>query len=92
MDFLADYTALGLRYCICTDVSKDGLLQGTSLELYRDIRARFPDLQLIASGGVRHLPDLQALEQLGCQGAIVGKALYEGTLSADDLQTFLAIC
>lgn len=92
MDFLEDYTALGLRYCICTDVSKDGLLQGTALELYRAIRERFPELQLIASGGIRHLQDLQALEQIGCYGAIMGKALYEGTLSTNDLQTFLSVC
>lgn len=92
MDFLEDYTALGLRYCICTDVSKDGLLQGASVELYRSIVERFPDLQLIASGGVRHLEDLQTLARLGCHGAIVGKALYEGTLSFNAIQTYLATC
>ena len=92
MAFLKDYTALGLQYCICTDVSKDGLLQGTALALYQRIRLQFPDLKLIASGGVRHLQDLEALRDMGCHGAIVGKALYEGTLSKNDIQTYLATC
>ena len=87
-DFLGEYAAHGIRYTICTDVSKDGLLAGTALELYRGIRRRFPDLQLIASGGVTTVADLEALRELGCYGAIIGKAIYEGRISLAELAAF----
>ncbi len=86
--FLKSYMEKGARYCICTDVSKDGLLQGTALELYQRLRQQFPQLQLIASGGVRSLEELQALEAMGCYGVIIGKALYEGHLTLEALTVF----
>jgi phosphoribosylformimino-5-aminoimidazole carboxamide ribotide isomerase len=79
--FLERYQAAGVRYAICTDVSKDGLLQGSALELYADIRAQFPDLQLIASGGVTTMREVEALDAAGCFGAIIGKAIYEGNIT-----------
>ena len=82
---MQDYTQKGVRYTICTDVSKDGLLQGSALELYGEIRNRFPDLQLIASGGVTEMAEIERLQEIGCFGAIIGKAIYEGHLSLKDL-------
>ncbi len=84
-DFLADYITKGVKYIICTDIAKDGLLQGTSVDLYKKIRTEFPDLQLIASGGVTSMKDMEALVEIDCYGAIIGKAIYEGRLSVKEL-------
>lgn len=85
MDFLTYYTQLGIRYVICTDIDKDGALQGPSFQLYAKIMKQFPDLKLIASGGVSGKEDLVALKEQGLYGAIVGKAFYEGRLTLEDL-------
>lgn len=85
LPFLERYLAAGVRYAICTDVSKDGLLQGAALELYADIRERFPNLQLIASGGVTSIEEVNRLREIGCFGAIIGKAIYEGHIRLEDL-------
>ena len=87
--FVADYLAAGGHTFICTDVSKDGLLQGPSLATYQALRAQFPAARFIASGGVTTVADLEALAAAGLHGAIVGKALYEGTIALTDLRTFL---
>jgi len=87
-DFLKDYHKKGVTYTICTDISKDGLLQGTAADLYRRIRDTLPDLKLIASGGVTTINDLENLRAMGCYGAIVGKAFYEGTIPLEELTTF----
>ncbi|MGM0580454.1 MAG: 1-(5-phosphoribosyl)-5-[(5-phosphoribosylamino)methylideneamino]imidazole-4-carboxamide isomerase [Bacteroidota bacterium] len=87
-DFLEHYLAKGLQYVICTDVSKDGALEGTSNKLYQDILDRFPDVKLIASGGVSNLKDLQILEEMKVYGAIVGKAIYEKRINLKDLKQF----
>ena len=84
-DFLEEHSERGVRYVISTDVTKDGLLQGPATELYREIGDRFPDLHLIASGGVSGPADLDALVETGVWGVIVGKALYEGHLKLDAL-------
>ena len=76
----------GVRTVICTDVSRDGMLGGTNVELYRDLSRRFP-LDFIASGGVTSISDVRALKKLGLYGAILGKALYTGRL---DLKTVIA--
>lgn len=86
--FLEDYIAKGVQYVICTDVSKDGLLQGPSTELYQQIIERFPQLKLIASGGVAEMQDLHDLKATGCWGAIIGKAIYEGRISLKELADF----
>ena len=85
-DHLDRFMEAGLRYCICTDIARDGMLQGPSLELYQSLLARYPDLQLIASGGISSEADLQELQAIGCAGAIFGKAYYEGLLTASELQ------
>lgn len=85
IDFIKDHCANGIQYVICTDVAKDGLLQGPSLELYRDILTEIPGINLIASGGVASIRDLEELQKLGVYGAIVGKAYYEGKISLEEL-------
>ncbi len=86
--FLGGYAAQNVRNVICTDISKDGLLQGSAIALYEAILAAFPNVQLIASGGVTSLEELQQLRKIGCFGAIIGKAIYEGHLSLSDVATF----
>lgn len=87
-DFLQDYVNQGIKYCICTDISKDGLLRGSSNELYERLLSDFKDLQLIASGGVTDMSDLEKLKEIGCFGAIIGKAIYEGRISLKELEKF----
>jgi phosphoribosylformimino-5-aminoimidazole carboxamide ribotide isomerase len=84
-DFIDKYKAAGIKQLFCTDIKMDGILAGPSTELYRKILERFPDLYFIASGGVRSIQDIGGLEQTGCKGVIVGKAIYEGLISLKDL-------
>jgi len=84
-DFLADYIKQGIQYVICTDISKDGMLEGAANNLYKKIIKTFPELKLIASGGVANMQDLIDLKSLGCYGAITGKAIYEGRVSLKEL-------
>jgi phosphoribosylformimino-5-aminoimidazole carboxamide ribotide isomerase len=86
---IEDYLIKGVQYCICTDVAKDGLLQGPSFELYQEIQTRFPSLKLIASGGVTSIEDIEKLNDMGMYGAIIGKAFYEGRIKLEDLKKFL---
>ena len=88
-DFLADYLAAGATTFICTDVSKDGLLQGPAVNTYRQLVQDFPTARFIASGGVTTVADLEQLSEAGLHGAIIGKALYEGTIALADLRAFL---
>ncbi len=74
-----------LKFVTCTDISKDGMLEGTNVELYKELMLQFPDINLVASGGVSNLNDLHALKALDVYGAIVGKAIYEGKISLDEL-------
>jgi len=87
-DFIAQYMAHGIQQVFCTDVSKDGKLEGPSLHLYQQILAKFPSLHFIASGGVSNMHDLEALRETGCTGAIVGKAIYENRISLKELSKF----
>ncbi|GAA4356970.1 1-(5-phosphoribosyl)-5-[(5-phosphoribosylamino) me thylideneamino]imidazole-4-carboxamide isomerase [Hymenobacter saemangeumensis] len=87
--FIADYLAAGALTFICTDVSKDGMLQGPSLATYQRLVQQFPAARFIASGGVTTVADLEALAEAGMFGAIIGKALYEGSIALEDLQPFL---
>ena len=86
--FLTDYLAHGITNIFCTDVSKDGRLEGPSIKLYQSLIQLFPNLKLVASGGVSSLQDLEALDAIGCAGAIVGKAIYENRISLASLQHF----
>ncbi|GAC1441440.1 MAG: 1-(5-phosphoribosyl)-5-[(5-phosphoribosylamino) methylideneamino]imidazole-4-carboxamide isomerase [Sediminibacterium sp.] len=87
-DFIEKYTGYGISQLFCTDVSKDGKLEGPSTELYQAIVSRFRGLHFIASGGVSSMDDLYALEKIGCSGAIVGKAIYENRIQLNELKTF----
>lgn len=86
--FIKSYTKKGIQYVICTDIAKDGMLEGPSFELYKRILNQAKDVKLIASGGVTSIEDLNALEDLGCEAAIIGKALYEGHISLRDLEIY----
>ena len=89
--FLEDYIQKGVQYSICTDISRDGRLEGAALGLYQDIIARFPELKLIASGGVTSISELERLRAAGCYGAIVGKALYEGKIRLEEVKEWASI-
>jgi phosphoribosylformimino-5-aminoimidazole carboxamide ribotide isomerase len=88
-DFIENYINHGIRQIFCTDVSKDGKMEGAAVDLYKGIIARFPALDFIASGGVRSVNDLEELQTIGCKGVIVGKALYEGRIKVVDLKKFI---
>lgn len=87
--FLKDYVEKGIRKVICTDISCDGMLQGPSIELYKEILEQHPDLYLIASGGVSGADDIYWLEEAGVPAVIFGKALYEGRITFKELENFL---
>jgi phosphoribosylformimino-5-aminoimidazole carboxamide ribotide isomerase len=87
-DFIQKYVEKGITQIFCTDVSKDGALRGPSTELYKNIIAKFPQLHFIASGGVSSIDDVYELNDIGCSGVIIGKAIYEGKISLTDLKKF----
>lgn len=87
-DFIEKYINHGVRQIFCTDVSKDGRLEGPATDLYKTITVKFPALHFIASGGVSSVKDLEDLREAGCNGAIVGKAIYENRISLNDLKSF----
>lgn len=87
-DLIEKYTQKGITQLFCTDVSKDGRLEGPAVDLYKNIVSKFPLLYFIASGGVSSLADLEALQEAGCRAAIVGKAIYENRITLDDLKRF----
>jgi phosphoribosylformimino-5-aminoimidazole carboxamide ribotide isomerase len=84
-DFINEYNSYGIKYAIITDISKDGAMQGSSVEIYSKIIKKFPALNLIASGGVTCEDDLNKLKKIGCYGAIVGKALYEKRIDLKEM-------
>ena len=88
-DFIEDLVKLNIDKIFCTDISKDGMMQGPSAELYREILKRFPFLHLIASGGITCYEDLLLLKEAGCKGVIIGKAFYEGKITMRQIDNFL---
>lgn len=84
-DFLQKWVEKGIKYVISTDVAKDGLLQGPSFDLYRNMQDQFPNLNIIASGGVSNMADIETLADMGVYGVIVGKAIYEGRVTLKEL-------
>lgn len=83
--FLKNMLAIGATHFFCTDIQKDGSMQGASVDLYKKIIGQFPDIKLTASGGVTTINDVELVKKAGCNGAIIGKAIYEGILSLSDL-------
>ncbi|WP_106484894.1 1-(5-phosphoribosyl)-5-[(5-phosphoribosylamino)methylideneamino]imidazole-4-carboxamide isomerase [Bacteroides sp. Marseille-P3684] len=90
LPYLSNYHQQGVRQVLCTDISKDGMLQGTSLPLYQDILTQLPGLYLIASGGVSSLEDLRQLNAAGIPAVVVGKAIYENRINLQDINRFIA--
>ena len=87
--FLEDYIGKGIRKVICTDINCDGMLQGPSISLYKEMLETYPDLYLIASGGVGSTEDIRQLEATGIPAVIFGKALYEGRITFKELEAFM---
>jgi phosphoribosylformimino-5-aminoimidazole carboxamide ribotide isomerase len=86
IDFIKRYEQKGVTSVICTDVSKDGMLAGSALDLYKEILAK-TSVQLIASGGVSSIDEIQQLKTMGCAGVILGKAFYEGLITLEQIAT-----
>ena len=84
-DFLARYMQAGTRNVLCTDISRDGMLQGPAIDLYKDIMQAYPDCHLIASGGVSGIDDIDRLEEAGIPAVVFGKAIYEGRIDLKEL-------
>lgn len=87
--FIRDYQKEGIEYVICTDISKDGMLQGPSFDLYKRILEQNKGIKLIASGGISTFDELPKLAELGCEGTIIGKAIYEGRISLKQLENYI---
>ena len=87
--FIQDYQTKGIQYVICTDIAKDGMLEGPSFDLYEKILAEAKGVKLIASGGISTFDELPKLAELGCEGTIIGKAIYEGRITLKQLENYI---
>lgn len=87
--FLQNYVNQGVENVLCTDISKDGMLEGPAIELYKQIMEQFPEMRLIASGGVSCIEDIEALDAAGIPAVVFGKALYEGKIKMEELAKFI---
>lgn len=87
--FISKYQSKGIDYVICTDISKDGMLEGPSFDLYKRILSEVPSIKLIASGGISKFDELPKLAEMGCEGVIIGKAIYENRISLKELENFI---
>jgi len=89
--FIQNYQKDGVSYVICTDIAKDGMLEGPSFDLYEEILTSCENVKLIASGGISTFDELPKLAELGCEGTIIGKAIYEGRISLKQLENFISL-
>jgi len=87
-EFVKHYQTKGVKYVICTDISKDGMMEGPAVDLYKNLLAE-TEVKLIASGGISKIEELPKLKQLGCEGIIIGKAIYENRISLKQLEKFI---
>ena len=87
--FVEEYLKLGVKKCITTDISKDGMLKGPSIELYKEMQQVLPDLYIIASGGVSSMADIEALDEANIPAVIFGKAFYEGRITIKDIENYI---
>lgn len=87
--FIQNYQKDGISYVICTDIAKDGMLEGPSFDLYKEILTSCENVKLIASGGISNFNELPKLAELGCEGTIIGKAIYEGRISLKQVENFI---
>lgn len=88
-EFIGAYRQKGIRFCIPTDVSRDGLLKGSAVSTYQKLITTYPDVHFIASGGITTLAEIEVLRDAQCYGAIIGKAIYEGRITLKDLTPFI---
>ncbi len=88
-DFMQENIQHGVKNIFCTDISKDGLLQGPSIDLYKKIIHQFNDIYFVASGGVSNISDVDELDKIGCNAVIVGKAIYEGRITINELKKYV---
>ena len=89
LDFIESYTSRGIQKVISTDIARDGMLTGPSIELYKEIMEKFPELGLIASGGIATMKDIYELDEMGIPGVITGKAIYEGRIKLAEISQFI---
>ncbi len=89
ISFIQEYENNGAKYVICTDISKDGMLEGPSFELYEEILSETKNINLIASGGISKFDELPRLQEIGCEGVIIGKAIYENRISLKQLENYI---
>ena len=89
LNFVESYTEKGIRKVISTDIARDGMLTGPSIDLYKEIMSKFPTLELIASGGIASMKDIYELDEMGIPGVITGKAIYEGRISLAEISRFI---
>ena len=89
MNFLKEYIGYGIKTIICTDIARDGMLTGPSFKLYKKIQDKFPELDIIASGGISKINDVKELNEMEISGVIIGKAIYEDKISLEELKPFL---
>ena len=87
--FIQNYQSKGIEYIICTDIAKDGMLEGPSFDLYKKILNQIPNIKLIASGGISTFNELPKLAEMGCEGTIIGKAIYENRISLKQLEDYI---
>ena len=87
--FIQNYQSKGIQYVICTDIAKDGMLEGPSFELYKKILNQIPNIKLIASGGISTFDELPKLAEMGCEGTIIGKAIYENRITLKQFETYI---
>ncbi len=90
LDFIGSYTEKGIHQVISTDIARDGMLTGPSIDLYKEIMDRFPGLELIASGGIASMKDIHELNKMGVPGVITGKAIYEGRIKLEEIRRFIS--
>ena len=88
-NFLTRMTRVGAKIILCTDVGRDGMLTGPGVGLYRELQTAFPEIELLASGGVSALSDIAAVREVGCAGVVIGRALYEGRITLEELKKYL---
>ena len=88
--FLAEYHSRGVEQAFVTDIASDGAMRGPAVRLYKEIDLAVPGLKLIASGGVSSIGDIDDLEQMGCSGVIIGKAIYEGSIKLEELARYVS--
>lgn len=88
-EFIGSFQQVGLKYLVSTDIDKDGMLQGASLDLYKKILEKYPDMKVVASGGVTELSEIDPLIEIGADGVIIGKAIYENRITLADLRRYV---